>query len=57
MNEAKAIAQELGDFKTDEQWLQAEIVRLNKTSIVPLEHVRDLHSGWTKSAKPVNRVV
>ena len=45
MTEAKSIAQELGDFKTDEQWLQAEIARLNKSSILPLEHVRDLH-GW-----------
>jgi hypothetical protein len=31
MTEAKSIAQELGDFKTDEQWLQAEIARLNKS--------------------------
>jgi hypothetical protein len=45
MTEAKSIAQELGEFKTDEQWLQAEIARLSKSSIVPLEHIRDLH-GW-----------
>ncbi len=45
MTEAKSIAQQLGEFKTDEQWLKAEIARLNKSSIVPLEHVRDLH-GW-----------
>jgi DNA transposition AAA+ family ATPase len=43
--QAKSIAQQLGEFKTDEQWLQAEIARLNKSSILPLEHVRDLH-GW-----------
>src|SRR4028118_88074 len=45
MTEAKSIAQQLGELKTDEQWLQAEIARLNKSSILPLEHVRDLH-GW-----------
>jgi len=45
MTEAKSIAQELGEFKTDEQWLQAEIARLNKSKFVSLEHVRDLH-GW-----------
>ena len=50
MNEAKAIAQELGDFKTDEQWLQAEIARLNKSKFVPLEHVRDLH-GWLEEKR------
>ncbi len=43
MTEAEAIAEELGDFNTDEQWLQAEIARLNRQSIVPLEHIRDLH--------------
>ncbi|PSF33084.1 transposase [Aphanothece hegewaldii CCALA 016] len=43
MTQAKIIAQELGDFKPDEQWLQGEIARLNRKNIVPLEHIRDLH--------------
>lgn len=43
MTQAKVIAQELGDLNSDEQWLQREIARLNRQSIVPLEHIRDLH--------------
>ncbi len=43
MTQAKEIAQELGDLNPDEQWLQGEIARLNRQSIVPLEHIRDLH--------------
>ncbi|ELR99639.1 putative ATPase, putative transposase [Gloeocapsa sp. PCC 73106] len=43
MTQAKEIAQKLGELNRDEQWLQAEIARLNRQSIVPLEHIRDLH--------------
>ena len=43
MSEAKSIARELGNIPQDEQWLQAEISRLNRNSIVPLEHLRELH--------------
>jgi DNA transposition AAA+ family ATPase len=43
MTEAKSITQELGEFKMDEQWLQAEIARLSKPSILPLKHVQDFH--------------
>lgn len=35
MSEAKSIARELGNLPQDEQWLQAEISRLNRNSIVP----------------------
>lgn len=43
MTQAQEIAQKLGDLNPDEQWLQMEIARLNRQSIVPLEHIRDLH--------------
>lgn len=43
MNEAQNIANELGDVSKDELWLQQEITRLNRPSIVPLEHIKDLH--------------
>ncbi len=43
MTQAKEIAQQLGDLNPDEQWLQTEITRLNRQSIVSLEHIRDLH--------------
>lgn len=43
MTEAKSIAKELGNLPQDEQCLQAEISRLNRNSIVPLEHLKELH--------------
>jgi hypothetical protein len=43
MTEAESIAEELGELKTDDQELQAEIARLSKTRIVSLAHVQDLH--------------
>jgi len=43
MKEAQKIAQQLGEVKTDEKWLQAEIARLKTKSIVPLQQVKTLH--------------
>ncbi|MEP0834681.1 TniB family NTP-binding protein [Microcoleus sp. AS-A8] len=51
MTEAESIAEELGEFKTDDQELQAEIARLSKTRIVPLEHVQDLHKWLDEKRK------
>lgn len=44
MDEAQNIANELGDISKDELWLHQEITRLNRPSIVPLEHIKDLHN-------------
>ncbi len=44
MDEAQNIANELGDVSKDELWLQQEITRLNRPSILPLEHIKDLHN-------------
>ena len=51
MNQANAIAKEFGDFPDDEQWLQEEIRRLNRSSIVPLEHLRELHQWLDEKRK------
>ena len=44
MDEAQNIANKLGDVSKDELWLQQEITRLNRPSILPLEHIKDLHN-------------
>lgn len=51
MNDARTIAQELGALKLDEHWLQQEIARLNKKSVVPLEHIRELHDWLDEKRK------
>lgn len=43
MVQAKEWAAVLGDSKPDEDWLQAETARLRKKTILPLEHVSQLH--------------
>lgn len=43
MSKAKDIADQFGDFPGDEQWVQSEINRLNRKSILPLSHVKELH--------------
>lgn len=43
MSNAKRIAQDLGDIPPDDAWLQAEIARLRKKTIMPLEQVSKLH--------------
>jgi hypothetical protein len=44
MTKAQSIATELGDLGQDDQSLQKEICRLNHSSIVTLEHLKDLHN-------------
>ena len=51
MTKAQAIAQELGDLKIDEQWLDKEIARLNKKNVVPLENIRELHNWLNEKRK------
>jgi hypothetical protein len=51
MTKAKDIAQELGDLTPDSLSVQAEIARLNKKSIVPLEHIKDLHNWLDEKRK------
>lgn len=43
MVQAKEWAAVLGDSKPDADWLQAETARLRKKTILPLEHVGQLH--------------
>lgn len=50
-NPASQIAEELGDLKADSHLLQVEIARLNKKSIVPLEHIKDLHNWLDEKRK------
>jgi DNA transposition AAA+ family ATPase len=51
MTKAKDIAQELGGLTPDSLSVQAEIARLNKKSIVPLEHIKDLHNWLDEKRK------
>jgi DNA transposition AAA+ family ATPase len=51
MTKTQTIATELGDLAQDGQHLQAEIARLNRPSIVPLEHVLDLHNWLDEKRK------
>lgn len=50
-NQAQTIATALGDVNQDEATLQKEITRLNRPSVVPLEHVRDLHNWLDEKRK------
>jgi DNA transposition AAA+ family ATPase len=43
MSKAKDIADQFGGFPGDEHWVQSEINRLNRKSILPLGHVKELH--------------
>ena len=51
MSEAQKIATELGDFPIDGEWVQAEIKRLNRKSVLPLAHVRELHEWLDEKRK------
>lgn len=51
MNQAESIATELGDVTPDSEQLQQEITRLNRRTVVPLEHIRDLHSWLDEKRK------
>ncbi len=54
MNEAKVIAEKLGKIESDEQWVQQEIARLNRKSIVALEHIKELHD-WLDGKRKSRR--
>lgn len=51
MNEAREIAAELGNLPVDREWVRAEISRLNRTSILPLAHVKELHEWLDEKRK------
>lgn len=44
MPQAKELAEVLGELQPDGDWLQAEIARLRKKTIMPLEQVSNLHN-------------
>lgn len=55
MEEAKELANALGDTKLDTEWLQLETARLRKKTILPLEQVSCLHDwldGKRKAQRP-----
>ncbi|EAZ90283.1 TniB family NTP-binding protein [Crocosphaera chwakensis] len=59
IQEAQAVAQQLGDIKLTSEKLQAEIQRLNRKTVVTLSHVEALHN-WLegkRQAKQSCRVV
>lgn len=43
MSEADEIAKKLGDLPIENQWVQGEINRLNRKSILHLAHVKEIH--------------
>jgi DNA transposition AAA+ family ATPase len=51
MSNAQSIATELGELQQEEQWLQLEIARLNRNSIVALEYLKELHSWLDEKRK------
>jgi DNA transposition AAA+ family ATPase len=51
MSEAQKIAAELGDLPIDGEWVQAEINRLNRKSVLPLSQVKELHEWLDEKRK------
>jgi DNA transposition AAA+ family ATPase len=51
MSEAQKIATELGDLPIDGEWIQAEIKRLNRKSVLHLAHVKELHEWLDEKRK------
>jgi DNA transposition AAA+ family ATPase len=51
MSEAQELATELGNLPQDEQWVATEINRLNRKSILPLNHVKELHEWFDGKRK------
>jgi DNA transposition AAA+ family ATPase len=49
-NEAKAVAQQLGDLPLNDEKLQAEIQRLNRKSFIPLQQVEIIHD-WLEGKR------
>ena len=59
MTKAQDIATKLGDLPVEDPWMQKEIKRLNRTSVLPLAHVKELHEwlGGKQKARQSCRVV
>lgn len=49
-NEAKAVAQQLGDIPLNDEKLHTEIQRLNRKSFIPLQQVEILHD-WLEGKR------
>ena len=49
-NEAKAVAQQLGDIPLNDEKLQAQIQRLNRKSFIPLQQVEIIHD-WLEGKR------
>ena len=49
-NEAKAVAQQLGDIPLNDEKLQIEIQRLNRKSFIPLQQVEIIHN-WLEGKR------
>jgi DNA transposition AAA+ family ATPase len=49
-NEAKAVAQQLGDIPLNDEKLQIEIQRLNRKSFIPLQQVEIIHD-WLEGKR------
>ena len=54
MTNVNEIADKLGKFSSDEQWVQTEIARLNKKEAVGLEHIKELHD-WLNGKRKSRR--
>jgi DNA transposition AAA+ family ATPase len=51
MSEAQKIATELGDLPIDSEWVEAEIKRLRRKSVLPLSPVKELHEWLDEKRK------
>jgi DNA transposition AAA+ family ATPase len=51
MSEAQKIATELGDLPIDSEWVEAEIKRLRRKSVLPLSQVKELHEWLDEKRK------
>jgi len=49
-NEAKAVAQQLGDIPLNDEKLHTEIQRLNRKSFIPLQQVEIIHD-WLEGKR------
>lgn len=56
IQEAQAVAEQLGDIQLTPEKLQAEIGRLNRKTVVTLSHVEALHNWLEGSVKQSNHV-
>jgi DNA transposition AAA+ family ATPase len=51
MSKAQEIATELGNLPIDGEWVNAEINRLNRKTVLPLSHVKELHEWLDEKRK------